>query len=54
MFPNKIEVSRHKTFTSEGDIELIFRNLTISKQVIKSVDAAYFNLEKSNGTIVFQ
>jgi polygalacturonase len=54
MFPNKMEVSRHKTFTSEGDIELKIRNLTIDKQVVKSVDATYFNLDKSNGTIVFE
>jgi hypothetical protein len=53
-FPKKIQITRLENFTKKEDLQVTFKNLTIEKKKINSLDSNYFNLSKCNGVIQFK
>jgi hypothetical protein len=53
-FPNKIQISRLENYTEPKDIDVTFKNLTISGKKITFLDPDYFNVSKCNGLIKFK
>ncbi|MEM9078920.1 MAG: glycosyl hydrolase family 28 protein, partial [Bacteroidota bacterium] len=54
MFPKKIQISRIDSHTSEKDLNVTFKNLTIEGKQVKELSGEYFNLQRTNGTIRFK
>ncbi len=54
MFPKKIQISRIDSHTSEKDLNVTFKNLTIEGKKVKKLSGEYFNLQRTNGTIRFK
>lgn len=53
-FPKKIQISRVESHTKKEDVQVTFKNLTIAKKKVRSLNPDYFNVSKCNSIINFE